>query len=130
MLLIKNSRKSPLQGLNAQRNVGSNYLNSQRGGFQGGNGGGLQAGNPHTQNRTANQNYGSFAGYNQASTRDSYQPHAQSRPEYGNNRAGSMYQNQGNTSIAQSSLPMTDNEIALQKEIEKKIHFERMNKNL
>lgn len=128
MLLLKQIRKSTLQGPMAQRNVNSNYLNSQNGN-QGVFGAGAPFCNASQQQRTSNDQYGSFAGggYNQSGSRASYQPPQQNRPPYQSTTNNGAYSREP---IRQNALPLSQAELSMQKEIEKKIHFERMNRNL
>lgn len=121
MLLLKNSRTSTLQGPLAQRNVSSNYLSNPpvaAGRLPSSNHFGNQQG-------TSNQNYGSFAGYNQRGRNSSQPSNSNRSPNFNQG-----YPTNPNRGPSNAELPLSDYEIAMQKEIERKIHFDRMDKNL
>lgn len=128
MLLLKASRPSNLQGAHAQRSVSSNYFpNRQPEKFP--------FSNPYAQqkpNSTTNQSYGQFPFGNQTNSRPYNQQGSYKQPtaHQPTNRASSMYQNPLPNDRQNSQSQLTEIDLALQKDIERQIHFERMNRNL
>ena len=140
MLMIKVTRPSNIQGSNSQKNVNSNYLGNQGGGF------------PWTRNNDVNmepqkngRQQGSLGQYNQIA--QSNQDNRQSRASYNGqqplsnqfaqqNRSNQFGQqnhpqsNQFSQNNSKVEAPISEYEIAMQNQIEKKIHFDRMDKNL
>lgn len=119
MLLIKAVRSSNLQGPVAQRNINSNYLSNQP---PAGDRFPWAAGNASANRsppQTSNQKYG-FFNFNEGP--GSLSTNANSN--YGVNRSAQQ------SGTSQNKLPVSELELAMQKEIEKKIHFDRMDRHL